>query len=121
MKKEINKKILIVEDDEDFCFILKKILLAEGFTVVTAKDGQAGADCAVSEKPDLIISDVLMPKMDGPSMARKIKECGIIVPIMFLTNVENEDESIKECDYLIKSEIHINEIVDKIKQKLNAI
>jgi two-component system alkaline phosphatase synthesis response regulator PhoP len=116
-----NKKILIVEDDEDFLFILEKVFKAAGFMVVTAKDGEAGINAAVKEKPNLILSDVLMPRMDGPTMAAKIKETNKTTPIVFLTNVSGE---IKNTDgapfkYLMKSELHLNEIVEAVKIKLN--
>ena len=71
---KISKKILIVEDDEDFVFILEKKFTMEGFLVVTAKDGQEGAAVAEKEKPDLILSDILMPNVDGMAMAKKIRE-----------------------------------------------
>lgn len=114
-----NKKILIVEDDEDFLSILEKVFISEGFSVVKAKDGENGAGVAEKEKPDLIISDVLMPRLDGPSMAKKIRELGISAPIMFLTNVENQEPDNKEFDYLIKTKLHIDEIVDRVKKKLD--
>lgn len=116
MKKN-NKKILIIEDDDNFLFILGKMFTAEGFTVVTAKDGEAGIDAAATEKPDLILSDVLMPRMDGPTMAKKLEEAKIKTPVVFLTNVENRD---KEHDYLLKSKLHLDEIVQKIKEKLGV-
>ena len=117
--EKLNKKILIVEDDDDFLFILEKMFTAEGFSVVKAKDGEAGMSTAQKEKPDLILSDVLMPRMDGPAMAKKIRELKIASPIVFLTNVENKDKS-DDFDYLMKSKLHLNEIVSKIKTKLGV-
>jgi CheY-like chemotaxis protein len=114
-----NKKILIVEDDEDFLFILEKMFTSEGFSVVTAKNGEAGINAATKEIPDLILSDVLMPRMDGPTMVKKLQELKISAPIVFLTNVENRDNSGK-FDYLMKSKMHLNEIVTAIKTKLGV-
>jgi DNA-binding response OmpR family regulator len=124
MKKNIkNKKILLVEDDKDFLLILRTKLTMAGFNVVAAHDGQEGFSMVGKEKPDLIVSDVLMPIMDGIEMAVKIKESNKKAKILFLTNIQDADytkklEDSKEFDYLIKSEMRINEIVEKIKAKL---
>lgn len=118
-----DKKILIVEDDEDFSYILQKKFTMEGFLVVLAKDGEDGIVAAIKEKPDLILSDILMPKMDGISMAHEIREAHIDTPIIFLTNMKDIDTTISmqksgEFDYLIKSDTRINDIVAKSKIKL---
>ncbi len=118
-----NKKILIVEDDEDFLFILKNKFTAEGFDIVTAKDGQDGIMVTEKEKPDLILSDVLMPKMDGITMAKTIKASNPGIPIILLTNIKDVETVMNApqgtFDYLIKSDTRINEIVDKAKSKLS--
>lgn len=121
----INKKVLIVEDDEDFVFILEKKFTGEGFSVVAAKDGQEGIVMAEKEKPDLILSDMLMPKMDGVEMATKIRTFDAQVPIMFLTNIKNSDRQSDTkvpdgIDYIIKSETRIDQIVQKAKKKLGV-
>lgn len=121
--EKINKKILITEDDKDLLSILVTKFTDEGFSVVTAGNGEEGIMAAEKEKPDLIISDVLMPKMDGVEMARKIKESNNDVPIIFLTNIKDIDymNDIKiptKFDYLIKSDLKINDIIDKVKAKL---
>ena len=116
-------KILIVEDDEDFLSILKIKFTAEGFSVVTAKDGEEGIRVAEKEKPDLIFTDVLMPKMGGIEMAKKIKESNENALIIFLTNMKDSDDTSEvkksgDFDYLIKSDLRINDIVEKAKIKL---
>jgi len=118
-----NKKLLIVEDDEDFAFILKKKFTDEGFNVIMAQDGEMGAAQAEMEKPDIILSDVLLPKMNGTDMAKKIKAANKDIPIVFLTNLKDveqvmEDIKIMDCECLIKSDNHISEIVEKIKSKI---
>lgn len=123
MTKIINKKILIVEDDKDFLTILQKKFTTEGFSIVIAENGEEAVDIAEREKPDLVISDILMPKMDGITMAKKIKESNKNIPIIFLTNLKDTDytddmEKSKEFDYLIKSELRIDDIVAKSKIKL---
>lgn len=121
--EKINKKILIVEDDKDILFILKKRFSLEGFSVITAKDGEEALTITENTKPDLIISDVLMPKLGGLEMAEKIKEFNKDVKIMFLTNIKDAEyvdriEKSGNADYLIKSELRIDEIVDRVKVKL---
>ena len=121
--EKINKKILIVEDDKDFLSILKIKFESEGFFVVTAEDGEAAIRAAKEEKPDLILADVLMPKMDGIEMAKKIKEANKDISIVFLTNIKDTDYTSKieksgEFDYWVKSDLPIAEIVEKVKLKL---
>lgn len=120
---KINKKILIVEDDKDFLSILQIKFDSEGFSVVTAENGEEGVSVAEKEKPDLVLSDVLMPRMDGLEMAKKIKESAPNVLIIFLTNLKDIDytknvEKSGEFDYLVKSDLGINDIVDKVKIRL---
>jgi len=124
MTEETNKKILVVEDDEDFLSILKIKFAGEGLSIITAINGDEGISMAESEKPDLIISDVLMPKMDGIEMIKKIRVFDKNVIVIFLTNIKDEDyiksmKELGETDYLIKADLRINEIVNKVKEKLN--
>ena len=122
MPKKTKHKILIVEDDEDFLSILKIKFESEGFSVVSAADGEEGALMAGEEKPDLVISDVLIPKMDGVEMARKIKKIKNGPPVVFLTNIKDDNyiDNMKklDCDYWVKSDLRINEIVEKVRVKL---
>lgn len=120
MTEKINKKILIAEDDKDFLAILQKKFDLNGFDIVVAENGEDAITVAEKEKPDLILSDVLMPKMDGLAMAKKVREFNKDVPIMFLTNLKDDStaERPSEFDYLIKSELRIDDIVTKAKTKL---
>lgn len=116
----LNKKIVIVEDDEDFVFILEKKFTKEGFSVITSKDGEEGVTIVEKEKPDLVLSDMLMPKMDGIAMGKKIRETNTDVPIIFLTNIKKDidPKELPNCDYIIKSETRIDDIVAKVKTTL---
>lgn len=121
-----SKKILIVEDNKDFLLILRQSLSAEDFSVIYALDGQEGLIKAEAEKPDLIILDILLPKIDGITVAKKLKEKGIESKIIFLTNLKDAEHiseavaTVGETEYIIKSDLHINDIVSRIKEKLNA-
>ena len=119
-----NKKVLIVEDDKDFLWILKQSFTNQGVKVVYAQDGQEGFTMAEKEKPDLIIIDVMLPKMNGIQMAKQIRERGIKSQIIFLTNSNNANyiseaiEAISGADYIIKADVSIDQIVARVKEKL---
>lgn len=117
-----DKKVLVVEDDKDYLEILKQGLTGNGFSVIFAQDGEEGLKMIEKEKPDLVISDILMPKMDGLTMIKKLKEKGIKPQIIFLSNLRGEmpvaEGIIEEKDYIIKANIHINDLVLRIKEKL---
>jgi two-component system, OmpR family, alkaline phosphatase synthesis response regulator PhoP len=120
---KLNKKVLIAEDDKELLSILQTKFADAGFSVVTAKNGVEGFSVAQKESPDLIISDILMPKMDGMEMVKKIREYNSNALIIFLTNIKDVDyvNDIKiptKFDYLIKSDLKISEIIAKAKAKL---
>lgn len=121
---KIDKKVLIVEDDKSFLWILRQSFNGEGFSVVFAQDGEEGLKMAEEEKPDLILLDIMMPKMDGITMAKKLKEKGVNSHIIFLTNLKDDAHiseavaTVKETDYIIKSDIHIDQIVSMVKGRL---
>ncbi|MBI3631463.1 MAG: response regulator [Candidatus Staskawiczbacteria bacterium] len=121
---EINKKILIVEDDKDFLWVLRQNFENQGMEIVYAQDGEEGLAMAEKEKPDLIIMDIMLPKIDGITTAKKIKEKGIKSQIIFLTNLNDAGhisqaiEAINETDYIVKSNTHVNQVVSLIKEKL---
>jgi CheY-like chemotaxis protein len=68
------KKILIVDDERDAMFILEKELAARGYSVIASDNGNDALNLAKSERPDLIILDLVMPDMDGAEVAAKLKE-----------------------------------------------
>jgi two-component system alkaline phosphatase synthesis response regulator PhoP len=120
------KKVLIVEDDEGFRAILEKSFEGSDLGTITAGDGEEGLEKAKAENPDLILLDIMMPKMDGIQMAKKLKEAGINSPIIYLTNV-NDDRRISEAmeisganvDYIVKTDMRIGEIIERVKNRLS--
>lgn len=119
----INKKILIIEDDKDYFFILQTNFETAGFSVAVAKNGQEGLNLIEKEKPDLIILDIMMPVMDGYQVAKKIKERNINTPVIFLTHLKDVDSISKALeiipsDYIIKSDMPPDKIVIEAKKKL---
>lgn len=82
MKKD---KILLVEDDSTLSCIVQDALEREGFEVVCAANGEAGLELFAASKPDAIVADVMMPRMDGFEMVRRIRATDAFVPVLFLT------------------------------------
>jgi DNA-binding response OmpR family regulator len=70
----MNKKIVIIDDDQITLKILKKLLSQDDFQVFCALDGKSGYELIQSEKPDIVISDLLLPKIHGLDLCQKIKE-----------------------------------------------
>lgn len=119
------KKILIVEDESSLKNILSDKINQEGFVALTANDGEEGLKICLKEKPDLILLDVIMPKMDGVKMLKKLREdeWGKTVPVILLSN-DDDPEHIRETlkynasDYLIKSDWQLEDVIKKIKETL---
>jgi DNA-binding response OmpR family regulator len=87
------KKILIADDEEDFLEILTYNLKKEGFEVIAVPDGKEALE-ALSESPDLIILDVMMPELDGYEVCKAIRSRGITTPIIFLTAKDSEFDEV---------------------------
>ena len=83
MSENIN--ILLVEDEPDLVLIIRNTLTSQGFNVRTAMDGEEGLRKFYSEKPDVLVADVMMPKMDGFTMVRQIRQTDQQTPVLFLT------------------------------------
>ncbi len=120
------KKLLIVEDDLVLQNSLEEFLLAEGFDVVCAIDGEEGIQKAFSEKPDLILLDIVLPRKDGYEVLREIKENQETthVPIVLLTNLGSIADVEKALElgattYLVKADYRLDEVTQKIKVILN--
>jgi DNA-binding response OmpR family regulator len=117
-----NKKILIVEDSKNYQMILSQALSEAEFDVDTAENGEEGLLAIQKEKPDLILLDIEMPKMDGLTMSKKLKEQNIAVPVIFLTNMgdlKHISEAVETgADYIIKSDLSVSGIVDRVKERL---
>lgn len=120
------KTILIVEDEQNLLDVLADKLSASGFYVLKAENGEKGLNLALKHHPDLILLDIIMPKMDGMTMLHKLREdvWGGVAPIIILTNlVDNEKvaEAMKNkvSEYLIKTDCKLKNLVEMIKKKLS--
>lgn len=92
------KRILIVEDDISILNGLRDVLIFKSYDVLTAADGEMGYAAAQKEKPDLIILDIMLPKMDGFTVCKRLRDAGNMVPILMLTARGEEPEKVKGLD-----------------------
>lgn len=120
------KKILIVEDDSILQKALLEFLTAEGFETMSALDGEEGVKIGKEKKPDLILLDIVLPKMDGYEVLKAMKadESTKKIPIILLTNLGSLNDVEKALDlgattYLIKADYKLEEVTKKIKEVLN--
>lgn len=120
------QKILLVEDDEGLASVYKQRLEAEGFTVQHCANGEEALSSAIEFKPDLILLDVMMPKISGfdvLDILRNTPETTNIKIIMLTALSQPKDqEKAKKLgvdDYLVKSQVVIADVVEKIKQHLS--
>ena len=119
-------KILLVEDDQSLREIYGIRLTAEGYEITSAGDGEAALALAVKERPDLIISDVMMPKISGFDMLdilRSTPETANIKVIM-MTALSADDqkargESLGADRFLVKSQVGIEDVVNAVHEVLN--
>lgn len=121
------KKILLIIDDE---IVVKEALTSQfdkrEFEVLTASDGEEGLKTALEHHPDLILLDLVMPKMDGMTMLTKLRQdkWGTNAKVIILTNL-GEAEKVAEAvsrgtyEYLLKVDWNIADVVDKVKKTLS--
>ena len=125
IKTKKNKRILVVEDEDAILQLLTERFTNEGINVLPAKDGKNGLKIALKEIPDLILLDLVLPKMDGMVMLKKLRanNQGKNIPVIILTNL-NEVELVAEAlrnkvyDFLIKANWQVEELVEIVKKRL---
>ena len=118
----MSNKILFVEDEEDLTLIVADTLRGQGYEVVTAVDGEDGLEKFKTEAADIVVADVMMPKMDGFTMAKQIRKLSPTVPLLFLTAKSTIDDveqgfEIGANDYL-KKPFELRELIVRIKALL---
>ena len=121
-----NKRVLIVEDDQFLREFYQELLQSEGYTVDIAGDGEAGLKKIQEQEFELVMLDIMMPKLDGLQVLRELKikpAKSSNVPIVVLTNL-GQDAVIKQCfelgaeGYLIKSALNPDQVLSEIKAYL---
>lgn len=123
-------KIAVIEDDEVMSKSISEELEDAGFEVIKALDGEEGLQLVFKEKPDLVLLDIVMPKMDGMTMLGKLRasesdpEYGHSVPVILLTNLNADDKIMREilrdepAYYLVKSNWTVADVVAKVENCL---
>ncbi|AST92827.1 DNA-binding response regulator [Sutcliffiella cohnii] len=115
----MSKKVLIVDDEESIVTLLQYNIQQAGFQVVVANDGEEGLQKAISEEPDFIVLDLMLPKMDGIEVCKELRLRKVMVPILMLTAKDDEFDKVLGLelgadDYMTKP-FSPREVVARIK------
>ncbi len=118
----MGKKIVLADDEKFIAIAYKDGLSRAGYSVIVAQDGQEALEKIQAEKPDLILLDLIMPKMTGFEVLKAVKSDPALqsIPVIILSNLSqatDKDEAIKNgaTDFLVKSDLSLQEIIDYIK------
>ncbi len=121
------KKIIIVEDEEILRNLLQKKLIAEGYEVEVAEDGEVGLSKIRANRPDLILLDIIMPKMNGIEMLEEMVKDESLkdIPVIVVSNsgqpVEiDRAQKLGARDWLVKTEFEPQEVIDKVIALIGA-
>ena len=119
------KKILFIEDESALQKTLGDILKEEGYQLISALDGEIGIKLAEKEHPNLILLDLILPRVDGFKVLKTLKENASTkdIPIIILTNLDNARDIEKALElgattYLVKANYSLEEVVEKVKKAL---
>jgi CheY-like chemotaxis protein len=121
----MSKTLLIVEDDPLMSRMYQKIFKFEGYDVITAADGEDGLLQVKNTKPNLVLLDIMMPKMNGLQVLEKLKSDPATksIPVIILTNLAGQQDADKALSlgavkYIIKSEYEPKEVANMVKEIL---
>jgi DNA-binding response OmpR family regulator len=119
------KKILFIEDEDALQKTFRDVLEKEGYQMISALDGESGLRLAKSQKPDLILLDLILPKKDGFEVLKELKEDENTreIPVIVLTNLEDIESVEKAIElgattYLVKAQYSLKEVIQKVKKAL---
>src|SRR3990172_6479613 len=115
-------RILIAEDETDMAMGLRDNLQFEGYEAIIAADGEAALKLATEKSPDLVLLDIMMPKLDGLEVCKRIRQAGFTIPILMLTAKSQEIDIVRGLemgadDYVTKP-FSIRELLARIKAAL---
>ena len=118
-------QILVVEDDKELRDLFCTVLTDNGYTAVPAADGLAAFDILDDTNIDLVISDIMMPRMDGFELTKALRESGYTMPILIITAKESATDKregfrLGTDDYMVKP-IDVNEMVWRVEALLRQI
>jgi len=119
------KSVLIVEDEGAMQRALKNKLENAGYSVMTAADGTEALEQMRSGKPDLVLLDLIMPKLDGISVLREVKadEALKAIPVIILTNLSSGDKvaeamQLGTFDFLVKANYSLDDVLGKVQERI---
>ena len=119
--------VLVIEDDPILTKMYKEKFTNEGFEVLTAPDGESGLETAVNKKIDIILLDVMLPRMSGIELLKRLREHekGKNTLVVVLTNLADPNEketaiNLGVTDYLVKPMQNPGQVVDKVKERLKG-
>ena len=120
----MTKRILVVEDQPDNLQILRDLLTSEGYQIIEAQDGEEGIRAAAAERPDLILMDIQLPRLDGYEATRRIKADPALraIPIIVVTSYSLSGDEAKAraagCDDFVPKPYSRRHLMAKIKAYL---
>ncbi|MGA2747558.1 MAG: response regulator transcription factor [Verrucomicrobiota bacterium] len=119
------QRILIVEDETPMRTALADLLAAEGYRILTATDGENGLQRALAEKPDLILLDVMMPRLDGFALCAELRRLGHAMPVLMLTAKGQVEDRVTGLDagaddYLVKP-FSTDELLARVRALLRRV
>lgn len=118
----MEKSILIVEDEADMLFLLSEAFSSIGYTVYKAKNGEEGLESFYKNSPKIIITDILMPSVNGLDMVRTIRQINKKVPIFFLTSLTSASDAVlgltSGADDYIRKPFPISEVIARVNVAL---
>ncbi len=118
----MGKTVLVVEDEKNIVDILSFNLTREGYTVLEAYDGEAGLQLALENNPDLLLLDLMLPKMNGFDVCRSLRQSGSTIPVIMLTAREEETDKVMGLelgadDYITKP-FSMRELLARVKANI---
>lgn len=121
------KTVLIVEDEQSMQRALKNKLEHAGYAVFVANDGEGAMEALKSSMPDLVLLDLIMPKLDGISVLRQMKADDAMraVPVVILTNLSSGDKvaeamQLGTFDFLVKANYSLDDVLRKVNDRLGG-
>ena len=126
-RANIKNKVMVVEDSMASLYYISELLDEAGYEVIEATNGNAALEMLLEKTPDLILLDIVMPKMDGLTMLNNLREdaWGKDAQVIILTNLSGNG-SVSQAlnqgvyEYLVKTDIKIEDLVLKVKQHLGV-
>ena len=126
MADVLNKKMLIIEDEDPLAQIVQDEFLGAGFSVSRGRDGEEGLRMALEGHPDIILLDIIIPKFDGFEVLKRLRDdsWGKSVKVILLTNLGLDEKMTKAITmykpsaYIVKTDMQLEELIQKTKEVL---